>query len=62
MQKLIGMALLLSGILAMSCLIFLLADLLSVRPRLHKTDCTLASFHPDIPKDVRKACRERGET
>lgn len=45
-------------VLAMIALYFLMAD---VRNRNNYVyyDCTMASFHPDIPPKVKEACRTR---
>ena len=39
-------------------LIIIYAFLTNDEPRIIKYDCTIAEFHPDIPIEVREACRK----
>ena len=50
--------LILSGVLlAWFWIMVLYAVLHFAQPKPVKYDCSLASFHPDMPLDVRKECR-----
>lgn len=57
MRPIITAALAFVVTLACSAMIYLILDSLSREPRMIKQDCSLASFHPDVPTEVRKECR-----
>lgn len=59
MQKLKSAA---ANILMFGGTVFYLIIIYSIasndEPRIIKYDCTIAEFHPDIPVEVREACRK----
>lgn len=53
-RRWLGVALLILP-LAICVLLYTLAK---DEPRMIRIDCSIAEFHPDIPNEVRKACRD----
>jgi len=57
MNKLLEVLAVVAAALGVICLAILMVDLLSANPRMHRVDCSLASFHPDYTTKQRQQCR-----